>query len=111
VVRRIVQRGPAKAVHGGAGVRGWAPRGYPSTQPVPETKLHVPVFWFDNRSRKRVPREDSAYSPSRSPLAHPPNLQKFGKSRKRRLRPQEAARNFEIRQYGRGAYGSRNVAS
>jgi hypothetical protein len=36
VERRIVQRGAAIAVHGGAGVRGWAPRGYPSTQPVPE---------------------------------------------------------------------------
>ena len=38
VVRRPVQRGVAIAVHGGAGVRGWAPRGYPSTQPVPETQ-------------------------------------------------------------------------
>jgi hypothetical protein len=27
VHRRIVQRGEAIAVHGGAGVRGWAPRG------------------------------------------------------------------------------------
>jgi hypothetical protein len=36
--RRPVQRGAAIAVHGGAGVRGWAPRGYPSTQPVPETQ-------------------------------------------------------------------------
>jgi hypothetical protein len=27
-----VQRGGAIAVHGGAGVRGWAPRGYPSTK-------------------------------------------------------------------------------
>jgi hypothetical protein len=33
--RRMVQRGEAIAVHGGAGVRGWAPQGYPSTQPVP----------------------------------------------------------------------------
>ncbi len=32
VERRMVQRGPATAVHGGDGVRGWAPRGYPSTQ-------------------------------------------------------------------------------
>ncbi len=32
VGRRIVQRGAAVSVHGGAGVRGWAPRGYPSTQ-------------------------------------------------------------------------------
>ena len=38
VERRPVQRGPAIAVHGGAGVMGWAPRGYPSTQPVPETQ-------------------------------------------------------------------------
>jgi hypothetical protein len=38
VEHRIVQRGPAIAVHGGAGVRGWAPQGYPSTQPVPETQ-------------------------------------------------------------------------
>ena len=37
-IRRPVQRGPAIAVHGGAGVMGWAPRGYPSTQPVPETQ-------------------------------------------------------------------------
>ncbi len=36
VHRRPVQRGVAIAVHGGAGVRGWAPRGYPSTQPVSE---------------------------------------------------------------------------
>ena len=36
--RRPVQRGEAIAVHGGAGVRGWAPRGHPSTQPVPETQ-------------------------------------------------------------------------
>jgi hypothetical protein len=36
--RRIVQRGVAIPVHGGAGVWGWAPRGYPSTQPVPEHK-------------------------------------------------------------------------
>ncbi len=36
VGRRIVQRGVAIAVHGGAGVVGWAPRGYPSTQPVPK---------------------------------------------------------------------------
>jgi hypothetical protein len=29
-LRRIVQRGPAiTPVHGGAGVRGWAPRGVP----------------------------------------------------------------------------------
>ncbi len=34
--RRIVQRGASKAVHGGAGVRGLAPRGYPSPQPVPK---------------------------------------------------------------------------
>ena len=32
VARRIVQRGVAIAVHGGAVVRRWAPRGYPSTQ-------------------------------------------------------------------------------
>ena len=38
VDRRPVQRGVAIAVHGGAGVRGWAARGYPSTQPVPENK-------------------------------------------------------------------------
>ncbi len=37
-IRRMVQRGEAIAVHGGAGVRGWAPRGYPNTQPVPETQ-------------------------------------------------------------------------
>jgi hypothetical protein len=37
--RRPVQRGGAIIpVHGGAGVRGWAPRGYPSPQPVPENK-------------------------------------------------------------------------
>ena len=30
--RRLVQRGVAIPVQGGAGVRGWAPRGYPSTQ-------------------------------------------------------------------------------
>jgi hypothetical protein len=36
--RRPVQRGVAIAVHGGAGVRGWAPRGCPSPQPVPETQ-------------------------------------------------------------------------
>jgi hypothetical protein len=38
VVRRPVQCGVAIAVHGGAGVRGWASRGYRSTQPVPETQ-------------------------------------------------------------------------
>ena len=38
VDRRKVQRGAAISVHGGAGVRGWAPRGYPSTQPVPKTQ-------------------------------------------------------------------------
>ncbi len=37
-IRRMVQRGVAIAVHGRAGVRGWAPRGYHSTQPVPETQ-------------------------------------------------------------------------
>jgi len=31
-IRRPVQRGGAIAVHGEAGVRGWAPRGCPSTQ-------------------------------------------------------------------------------
>ncbi len=36
--RRNVQRGAAIAVHGGAGMRGWAPRGHPSTQLVPETQ-------------------------------------------------------------------------
>ncbi len=39
VHRRIVQRGPAtKPAHSGAGVRGWAPRGYPLPKPVPENK-------------------------------------------------------------------------
>jgi hypothetical protein len=38
VHRRPVQRGVATTVHGGAGVRGVAPRGYPSTQSVPEHK-------------------------------------------------------------------------
>jgi hypothetical protein len=39
--RRPVQSGVAIAAHGGAGVRGWAPRGYPSPnryQPVTEHK-------------------------------------------------------------------------
>jgi hypothetical protein len=38
VGRRPVQRGPAIAAHGGAGMRGGAPRGYPSPKPVPETQ-------------------------------------------------------------------------
>jgi hypothetical protein len=63
------------------------------------------------RSRQRVPREDSESSPARSPLAHPPNVPNFGKSQKRQLRAEEAARNWEIRQYGRRAYGSQNVTS
>jgi hypothetical protein len=36
VVRRVVQHGPGTAVHGGAGVRGWAARGYPVPKPVPK---------------------------------------------------------------------------
>ncbi len=42
VARRNVQRGVAKTVHGGDGVRGWAPRGYPSTQTgTRNTKQHA----------------------------------------------------------------------
>jgi hypothetical protein len=36
--RRPVQRGVAIAVHGGAGVRGWAPRGTPVPNRYPNTK-------------------------------------------------------------------------
>jgi hypothetical protein len=38
VGRRIVQRGVAKAVHGGGGVRWWAPRGTPVPNRYPNTK-------------------------------------------------------------------------
>jgi hypothetical protein len=45
------------------------------------------------------------------PLAHPPNVANLRKSRKRRLRAKEAARNREVRQYDRRAYESRNLTS
>ena len=116
VPRRIVQRGVAIAVHGGAGVRGWAPRGYPSTQPVPRNKTArsprgstMCSFW--------VTVNDREYSRGLGVLAisHPARASikrgKLRKSRKRRLRAKEAARNCETRQYRRGAYESRNVTS
>jgi hypothetical protein len=112
-----VQRGVAmKPVHGRAGVRGWAPRGYPSTQPVPEHKTAgsprgSTMFSFWVTLTERVPREDSEYSPSRTPLAHPSNVPNFRKSRKRQLRAKEAARNRVTRQDGRGAYEPRNLTS
>jgi hypothetical protein len=42
VVRRLVQRGDAIAVHGGAKVRGWAPHGVPQyPNRYPNTKQHA----------------------------------------------------------------------
>jgi hypothetical protein len=115
--RRPVQRGPAMAVHGGAGVRGWAPRGYRSTQPVPEHKTAGSPrgstkgsLWVTVNDRE-YSREDSEWSPSRIPLAHPSNAANLRKSRERRLRAKEAARNYETRQDGREAYDSRNLTS
>jgi hypothetical protein len=117
VERRLMQRGVAKTVHGGAGVRGWAPRGYPSTQPVPEHKTArsprgstMLSFWVTVNG-KEYSGKTGGYSPSRIPLAHPSNVPNFRMSRKRRLRAKEAARNCETRQDGRGAYKSRNLTS
>jgi hypothetical protein len=117
VLRRRVQRGEAIAVHGRAGVRGWAPRGYPSTQPVPEHKTArsprgstMFSFWVTVNDREYSERTRE-YTPSRTPLAHPSNVANFRESLKRRLRPKEAARNRETRQDGRGAYEPRKLTS
>ena len=113
--RRIVQRGHAIPVHGGAGLRGWAPRGYPSTQPVPENKTAgsprgSTMFWVTVNDREYSERTRSTRHLAPRSRIHP-NVPNFRKSRKRRLRAKEAARNYETRQDGRGAYESRNVTS
>jgi hypothetical protein len=118
VLRRIVQRGPVIAVHGGAGVRGWAPRRCPSPQTGTRTQNSTQAPRVDRVSvlgrplTERVLGADSEYSPSRSrSRSHQPCEPSERTSRKRRLRAKEAARNREIRQCGRGAYRSQNVAS
>jgi hypothetical protein len=67
-------------------------------------------FWVTVNDREYSERTRQC-SPSRTPLAHPATVANFRKSRERRLRAKEATRNRETRQYARGAYESRNVAS
>ncbi len=118
VHRRIVQRGPAIAVHGGAGVMGVGPTGVPQYRnrypkhktagsPRGSTKCS---FWVTVNGREYSKRTRSIRQ-SRTPLAHPSNVANFRKSREGRLRAKEAARNRETRQDGRGAYESRNLTS
>jgi hypothetical protein len=51
-------------------------------------------FWVTVDDRE-YSREDSECSPSRTALAHPSNVENFRKSRERRLRAKEAARNYD----------------
>ena len=99
----------------GPGVRGWGPRGYPSTQPVPENKTAgsprgSTMVWVTVNDREYSERTRSTRHLAPRSRIHP-NVPNFRESRKRRLRAKEAARNYETRQDGRGAYESRNVKS
>jgi hypothetical protein len=74
-VRRIVQRGVALAVHGGAGVRGWAPRGYPSRNRYPKTKQHAGPegrlrirFWVNVNGKEYSERTRSTRHPARASI-------------------------------------------
>jgi hypothetical protein len=94
---------------------GVTPRGYHmSPNRYSKTKQHAGstavCFWVNVNGREYAPRGLGVFASS-LPLAHPSNVPNFRKSRKRRLRAKEAARIWETRQDGRGAYGSRNVTS
>jgi hypothetical protein len=111
--RRPVQRGAVIAVHGGAGVRGWAPRGYSSTLPVPENKTagsprgSTAFSFWQTLTAKSTPSGLGALAislPARASTKRA-KLQKAAETAK------EAARNRETRQDGRGAYESRNLTS
>jgi hypothetical protein len=111
--RRPVQRGVAKAAHGGAGVRGWAPRGYALSQPEPERKTArtprgstVFSIWINvnGKSSPRGLNRVLTISPIARASTKRAKLKKVAETA-------NAARNCEIRQYGRRAYGLRNVAS
>jgi hypothetical protein len=117
VVRRPVQRGASNAVHGGAGVRGWAHGGTPVPNRYPKHKTArsprgstMVSFWVTVNDREYSERTRE-YSPSCIPLAHPSNVPNFRKSPELRLRAKEAARNRETRQDGRGAHWPRKLTS
>ncbi len=114
--RRQVQRGPAIAAHGQGRGEGVGPHWVPQTQPVPEHKTagrprgSTAFSFLVNVNGKSTP---SGLGVLAIPLAARASSEraKLQKVVETGLRAKEAARNCEIRQYGRGAYESRNVAS
>ena len=98
---RVCGGGP----HGGTPVPKLVPENKTAGSPRGSTMVWVTVNDREYSERTRSTRHLAPRS-----RIHP-NVPNFRESRKRRLRAKEAARNYETRQDGRGAYESRNVTS
>ena len=99
----------------GPGCGGGPHGGTPVPKLVPEHKTAgsprgSTMVWVTVNDREYSERTRSSRHLAPRSRIHP-NVPNFRESRKRRLRAKEAARNYETRQDGRGAYESRNVTS